>query len=83
MLDPTGEELFASLIHWDCGEDNQSKEIAIYYFAEAWHSGQNSNLYEVLCNSPYKPGPIARLSSENDVVNVMYEDLVRHFGKNP
>lgn len=32
-------------------------EAAIYWYAADHHEGQTSDLYAVLCTSPYSPGP--------------------------
>ena len=35
-------------------------EAAIYWYALDWHEGQGSDLYQVLCESPYTPSPSER-----------------------
>ena len=59
MQDPTADEMREFLkpleARYEC--DEFEAEEAIYWFAYHNHSGQASNLYEALCNSPYNPGP--------------------------
>lgn len=43
-------------------------EAAIYWYASDYHSGQSSDLYEILCLSPYSPGPLEN-SPSDDVDN--------------
>lgn len=50
-------------------------EVAIYYFARDYHSGQWSELYSILSTSPYSPGPYSSLESEGDLAQMMYESL--------
>ena len=59
IRDPTRKEMQAVLRAvgiYDCW----AGEEAIYWFATDYHSGRGSNLYNVLCMSPYEPGPITR-----------------------
>tara|TARA_R110000803_G_scaffold53521_2_gene109806 strand:+ start:160 stop:423 length:264 start_codon:yes stop_codon:yes gene_type:complete len=39
----------------DMDDATFERECAIYWFANYWHGGQSSNLYEVLCSSDYEP----------------------------
>ena len=54
-------------------------EIAIYYFANDYHDGQNSELYSILSTSPYSPGPLSGLEKESEEVQLMYAELVTKF----
>lgn len=81
MKDPTAEQMRrflsdpASVIHDTDDEAQFAIEEAIYWFANNWHGGQSSNLYEALCGSPYNPGPI-RVGPEDDY---LYDELVERF----
>ena len=61
--------------------DADDIEIAIYWFANYWHGGQDSNLYHVLCTSPYTPGPMARLETEGETVQMILKALEATFVK--
>lgn len=50
-------------------------EIAIYWFADQYHSGQCSNLYSVLSTSNYKPGPYETFEDQDDIIASMLLDL--------
>ena len=82
MQDPTREEMLDALADtitlFGDGAANEA-EIAIYWFANDWHSGQTSNLYSVLSTSSYIPGPIATLEDEGDVVGMLYRELESTF----
>lgn len=54
-------------------------EVAIYYFATDYHEGQNSDLYNILCDSEYKPNSFSTLNSEGETVEMLYMDLVQTF----
>lgn len=64
-------------------------EAAIYWYASDWHSGQSSDLYAVLCASPYTPGPMEN-SPENDLdsesycwYNILQDELLVNKGVLP
>jgi hypothetical protein len=42
-----------------------SRESAIYWFANYWHSGQWSDLYKVLCQSEYKPSILSKNAKDD------------------
>ena len=80
MRDPTHEEMTEFLATQTCGEDMRDDiEIAIYWFAMYWHSGQSSNLYSALSTSPYHPGMDGRLEGESDTVQHMFDALEAGF----
>ena len=80
MRDPTHEEMTEFLATQTCGEDmSDDIEIAIYWFAMYWHSGQSSNLYSALSTSPYHPGMDGRLEGESDTVQHMFDALEAGF----
>lgn len=54
-------------------------EVAIYYFASDYHDGQSSDLYKILSQSEYKPGPLSTLRNEGEIAEMMYMDLVQKF----
>jgi hypothetical protein len=45
-------------------------EQAIFWFAYAWHSGKNSDLYRVLRESPYVPPTGEKFDDDPDVVRL-------------
>jgi hypothetical protein len=55
-------------------------EIAMYWYASDYHSGQDSNLYGVLCNSDYSPNGHT-YENEDDSVHLLYDALEGEFGK--
>lgn len=82
MADPTAEDMRAVLVdRWT--DEADAAEIAIYWFACHWHGGQNTNLYAALSNSPYSPGPLARLETEVEPVADMVAALEAEFGRSP
>lgn len=50
----------------------------IYWFANNWHGGQVSNLYKVLSQSKYRPGPLHNGPASRDGKRVA-SALVGHF----
>jgi hypothetical protein len=58
MFDPTREEIDAILAPHILRQEADASDVesAIYWFAANNHTGQNSNLYEVLSASEYNPG---------------------------
>lgn len=75
------EEMLSFLDKQYGAEGKDDAEVAIYYFATDFHSGQASELYSILSTSPYSPGPNSSLESEGDIVQMMYSDLEQEFGK--
>lgn len=57
-------------------------ETAIYWFANQYHGGQNSNLYSVLSTSQFKPSPLHNgiEDEESEVATEMYNALVSNYG---
>lgn len=77
MKDPTREEIEEFIVtHPYYNEMSQFDiEEAIYWFANDYHSGQSSNLYEVLSMSEFSPGPIAKAENMSDMAKIIYSDL--------
>ena len=77
MLDPTKAEMVAFLAkQFDHDGDEFDLEAAIYWFAFAWHGGQNSNLYSAGSTSKYSPGIATHfVNDETDLTIWMYEAL--------
>jgi hypothetical protein len=61
------------------GEEEFSVEAAIYWFASDCHGGQWSNLYEALCQSPYRTGPLERGCPDD--AKECYEALEERFAR--
>lgn len=83
--DPTKREMILFLgRRWkrlDPESWRDNAEIAMYWYATDYHSGQWSNLYAASCASYYNPGPYATLESEDGTpVMDMYADLESEFG---
>ena len=79
--DPTKAEMLDFLTGIYGEDSNDDAEVAIYWFANDWHSGQWSNLYSALSMSPFNPGPISTLESEGEHIRDMYSDLESQFTK--
>jgi hypothetical protein len=75
--DPTLDEMRALLTAQCPYADEIDREAAIYWFANHWHAGQWSNLYEGLCQSPYHPGPME--SGPDEIAQDCYEELCFQF----
>ena len=72
MNDPTLSEM-QTLLYTNAGEQgmegtNPDLESAIYWYASDYHSGQASNLYSAVNQSPYQPGPIESGDESRDSV---------------
>jgi hypothetical protein len=84
--DPTKTEMLQAIYENfspDLRNPNQTDfdiEEAIFWFANDYHGGQNSNLYEVLCNSPYEPGPNVAGPQGVDSADI-YDFLVETFAE--
>lgn len=66
MQDPTRDEMLAYLREPWAGEIDES-DI-------------DSNLYAALCASPYHPSPIASGVESASAAEMLYEDMVGHYG---
>jgi hypothetical protein len=53
-------------------------EEAIFWFAYAWHAGKGSDLYRVMCESPYTPPEKRQFRDDPDVVR-LFERLEWRF----
>jgi hypothetical protein len=74
MKDPTRDEMLA-LLATECEyADQYDRESAVFWFASDWHGGQGSNLYQALCNAPYRPGLIED-ECPDDAAGECYEVL--------
>jgi hypothetical protein len=60
--------------------DEFDREEAIYWFAANWHGGMSSNLYEAICSSQYKPGPL-RDGPDSEMAKGAYDELEHYFTK--
>jgi hypothetical protein len=79
MTDPT-REMMVNLLKVRCPyADELDTEMAIYWFASDWHSGQGSDLYAALSVSPYHPGALERECPE-DEAKECYDVLVEAYG---
>ena len=81
IQDPTKEEMLNYLRSLYGQEEGfvDDAEVAMYWFANFYHGGQSSNLYSVLSNSRFNPGPIAKGPEPHSSEEMMYEDLVVKF----
>ena len=61
--------------------NNFDMEIAIYWFANDYHGGQDSELYSVLSTSDFSPGPTHRSIKDEDssTAEDMYDALKKKF----
>lgn len=84
-MDPTKQEIYEFLEGPECPwaeealNDCFSEAEAIYWFAANYHGGQWTNLYEVLSQSKYKPGPLSNGPEIGSIGELLYEELVQHF----
>ena len=51
------------------------REGAIYWYASDYHAGQSSDLYAVLCESGYQPGPMMSSGKLSGMAQEMYAFL--------
>jgi hypothetical protein len=81
MRDPTREEMIDAINEECAGLDLGEFDIeaGIYWFATAWHGGQGSNLYSVLCNSEFCPGPMATMDNMDDMTQIVFDALCAEF----
>lgn len=82
ISDPTYTEMMDYLKQQFGNEEGFSDfaEVAIYWFARDYYDGQFSNLYSILCTSPFNPGPIAKGPEPNSMEAIMYDALETEFG---
>lgn len=78
MNDPTREEMISFLKSLPFADEfgDDDREVAIYWFANHYHSGQSSNLYEALSSSPFEPGMIANGPEADSSEKMLYDELV-------
>lgn len=58
---------------------DDSFEVAVYWLANDYHSGQFSKGYELLSSSPYEPGRLATKESnfrDDELAKMIYDELV-------
>lgn len=81
IQDPSKEEMLEFLRSQYGKEDGfeDDAEIAMYWFANFHHGGQNSNLYSVLSTSRFNPGRSSNGPQKESIEEMMYEDLVLKF----
>ena len=81
IQDPTKEEMLNYLRSLYGHEEGfaDDAEVAMYWFSNFYHGGQNSHLYSVLSNSRFHPGPVAKGPEPHSSEEMMYEDLVIKF----
>jgi hypothetical protein len=58
MNDPDRDELIEAIENAGEGATDFEIEEAIWWFANDWYSSRYSNLYNVLRQSQYHPGPL-------------------------
>jgi len=58
--------------------DDFEMHCAIYWYASEFHSGQNSELYEVLSCTSYRPGAY-ECGPEEDIASSIYDALVEEY----
>ncbi len=61
-------------------ENDFDMEAAIYWFANDYHEGQNSELYSILSTSDFSPSPLHNnVEDEDEIVQMMYQALVDNY----
>jgi len=82
IQDPSKEEMMEYLRSQFGNEEGfeYDAEAAIYWFANDYHGGQDSNLYSALSTSDFSPGQISRGPQEGSMEEMMYQDLVSKYG---
>lgn len=87
-LDPTLEDMSAFLRHktsglidWRDCTARYEMNIAIHYFAGAYHNGQFSNLYQALCAVDYNQKDMELEDEPDENVHLMYDLLVKEYVK--
>ena len=83
MTDPTRRQMLTHLSQaYDLTEYADDAEIAMYWFAHDYHGGQWSELYAVLCGSPYRPGVLTNsVKKEDPLAGLMYRELEIEFAQ--
>lgn len=90
FLDPSTEEMlshlketYKGLLNVESDEDfGYSAHIAMYWYANFYHSGMNSNLYSSLSTSVYSPNfQTFEGDMEDPSIEMMYSSLEDKFGK--
>ena len=82
MKDPTASEMreYLNRSQFNIFEfDNFDIECAIYWFANDYHSGQDSNLYSALSTSDYSPARNEKGPTE--IAKFVYDALVEEFAQ--
>ena len=76
MKDPNKKELLTHIKTHPIYSEASEFDIegAIYWVATHWHGGQDSELYKVLCNSPFEPGSGCS-GPEKDSIELVYSNL--------
>jgi hypothetical protein len=76
--DPTHDDMLTFLKQCQTYDDIDDMEFeieeAIYWFANDYHGGQDSNLYEALSSSPYSPGLIRSGPVDDYLYNCLIEE---------
>lgn len=80
MIDPTRDEMLATIRPVFDAADDIDMEEAMYWFASHYHEGQGSNLYSVLSTSDFKPGMAQRTIDRDTVAGDIYALLEDYFG---
>lgn len=77
--DPTRAEIVEYLVeHFPMlllGTSEFDLECAIYWFAAHNYDGQTSDLYRVLCESPYHPGVFEAQPDPDSIAGMLYKIL--------
>jgi hypothetical protein len=79
MSDPTLEEMREFIDSLPFAEERSEfdREEAIYWYANDWHGGQDSNLYSALSRSEFSPGAASR--GPGETAQMIIEELEEHF----
>ena len=73
--DPTADEM-RSYLRDECGCDSEfDMEEAIYWYANDYHGGQDTNLYSALSTSEYKPGAYERGPEDPTYYDALEEEF--------
>lgn len=77
MFDPEREEMLAYVasLPYAAECDSLDVESAIYWYANHYHSGQWSNLYAAICESPYSPGLSECAPDVDSMADMLYSAL--------
>lgn len=81
--DPTYSQMHRFLFEQYRGaEFNEDRDEAIFWFAMHHHGGQSTNLYRAILETPFDPGPAARLDADS-VAGDMYRLLMSEYDEQP